>query len=47
MPKNRKIAISDWIQKWFVPFGPDFYAITKMGRYISVPQKLVKLFDIL
>ena len=45
MPKNRKIAIFHWIQKWLVPFGPDFYAISKMGCYISVPQKLAKLFD--
>ena len=46
MPKNRKIAISYQIHEWFVPFGPDFYAIFKMGHYISVPQKLAKLLDI-
>jgi len=45
MPKNRKIAIFHWIQKWLVPFGPDFYAISKMGCYISVPQKLAKLLS--
>ena len=31
------------IQKWFAPFGPDFYAISKMVHEISVRQKLPKL----
>ena len=35
--KIRKIAISYWIQKWFAASGPDFYAISKMVHYISVP----------
>ena len=45
MPKNSKIDISYRIQKWFVPSGPDFYAIFKMGLQISVPQKLAKLLS--
>ena len=40
MAKNRNIAISYWIQKWFAASEPDFYAISKMVHYISVPQKL-------
>ena len=45
MPKNAKIAISHRIQKWFAPFGPDFYAIFKMGLQFSVPQKLAELLS--
>ena len=45
--KNRTIAIFHWIQKRFVPSGPDFYAIFKMVHYISVLKKLAKLYDIL
>ena len=43
MPKLPKIAISHSIEKWFVPSGPDFYAIFKMVHYISVLQKLAEL----
>ena len=31
MPKNPKMVIFHRIQKWFVPSGPDFYAISKWG----------------
>ena len=34
--KITKVAIFQYFQKWFVPSGPDFYAIFKMGCYISV-----------
>ena len=44
---HAQIAISSRIQKWFVPSGPDFYAIFKMGRQFSVPQKLEELLSIL
>ena len=40
-----KIAIFHCIQKWFVPSGPDFYAIFKMGLKFSVPLKLTKLLS--
>jgi len=45
MSKTPKIAISHWIQKWFVPSGPDFYAIFKLGLEFSVPQELAKLLS--
>ena len=35
--------ISQWIQKLFAPSEPDFFAISKMVHYLSVPQKLPKL----
>ena len=35
--KLSTFAISHRIQKWFAASGPDFYAISKMVHYISVP----------
>ena len=43
--KITKIAIFQYFQKWFVPSGPDFYAIFKMGHHISVPQIHTKLLS--
>ena len=43
--KITKIAIFQYFQKWFVPSGPDFYAIFKMGLKFSVPLKLTKLLS--
>ena len=43
--KITKFAISQYFQKWFVPSGPDFYAIFKMGLKFSVPLKLTKLLS--
>ena len=34
--KMANFAISQYFKKWFAPSGPDFYAIFKMGCYISV-----------
>ena len=45
MPEIRKIAISNYIQKWLVPSEPDFYAIFKMGLEFSVSQKLANLLS--
>ena len=44
MPIKRKIAIFQWIQKWFAPSWPDFYAISKLVHHISVSLKLTKLW---
>ena len=38
-------AISHCIQKWSAASGPDFYAISKMVHYISVPKKLRELLS--
>ena len=43
--KITKIAIFQYFHKWFVPFGPDLYAIFKMGLKFSVPQKMAKLLS--
>ena len=41
---NRYVSNSSkWIQIWFTSSEPDFFAISKMVHYISVPQKLPKL----
>ena len=37
------LNIPQWIEIWFAPSGPDFYAISKMVHYIFVAQKLAKL----
>ena len=37
--------IPQLIEIWFAPSGPDFYAISKMVHYISVPKKLTKLLS--
>ena len=34
--KIANFAISQYFKKQFAPSGPDFYAISKMGCYISV-----------
>ena len=34
--KIANFAISQDIKKQYAPFGPDFYAISKMGCHISV-----------
>ena len=31
------LNIPQWIEIWLAPSGPDFYAISKMVHYISVP----------
>ena len=39
------LNIPKWIRIWFAPCGPDFYAISKMVHYISVPKKLTELLS--